>query len=62
MREKLEQRLQELRVEHESGQKMLVELNARQTELSATLMRISGAILVLEELIEPSREGVQGAG
>jgi prefoldin subunit 5 len=52
MRERLEQRLQELRAEYESGQKMLADLEARQEELRNTLMRISGAILVLEEELE----------
>ena len=49
MKEQLEQRLQELKAEHESGQKMLTDLRARQAELHDTLLRISGAILVLEE-------------
>lgn len=52
MRERLEQRLQELKAEYESGQKMLADLEARQQELRNTLMRISGAILVLEEELE----------
>ncbi len=52
MREQLEQRLKELKAEYESGQKMLAELEARQEELHNTLMRISGAVLVLEEELE----------
>ena len=49
MKERLEQRLQELKAEYESGQQMLADLESRQAELRATLMRISGAIQVLEE-------------
>lgn len=49
MRERLEQRLAELKAEYESGQKMLADLEARRAELKNTLLRISGAVLVLEE-------------
>lgn len=51
MREQLEQRLSELRAEHQKGQQMLAELEAKQAELHQTLLRISGAIQVLEELL-----------
>jgi hypothetical protein len=56
MREKMEQRQKELKAEFESGQKMLVDLEARQTSIRETLLRISGAIQVLEETL------AQGAG
>ena len=49
MKEQLEQRLKELKTEFESGQKALAELENRQGDLRNTLMRISGAIQVLEE-------------
>ena len=49
MREQLTQRLAELKAEYESGQKMLAELEAKQANLRETLLRISGAIQVLEE-------------
>ncbi len=51
MRDKLEQRLKELKAEYETGQKMLADLEARQSELRHTLLRISGAVQVLEELL-----------
>jgi hypothetical protein len=51
MRERLEQRVTELRAEQQRGQQMLAELEARQAELRQTLLRISGAIQVLEELL-----------
>lgn len=52
MRERLEQRLQELRGEFETGQRMLGELEQQRLGLEKTLLRISGAIQVLEEELE----------
>ena len=51
MREQIEQRLQELRNEYEAGQKILSELGTRQANMQETMLRISGAIQALEELI-----------
>jgi ABC-type transporter Mla subunit MlaD len=56
MKDKLEQRLQELKSEFESGQTMLSDLEAQQANLKTTLLRISGAIQVLEELLSDDRE------
>ena len=44
------QRLQELKTEYDTGQKQLTMLEARAADLRNTLLRISGAIQVLEEL------------
>lgn len=52
MKEQLQQRLQELRVELDSGHKMLAELKSREDSLTNSLLRISGAIQVLEELLD----------
>lgn len=49
MRERLEERLGELHSEFESGQKKLAELETQARSLRETLLRISGAIQVLEE-------------
>lgn len=49
MKEQLQQRLKELKVEFESGQKMLADLENRQANLRSSLLRITGAIQVLEE-------------
>jgi predicted nuclease with TOPRIM domain len=49
MRERLEQRLKVLKAEFEAGQKMLTELEAKQASVRETLMRINGAIQVIEE-------------
>ena len=49
MREQLEERLTALRAEYESGQKLLADLDQRAATLRETVLRISGAIQVLEE-------------
>lgn len=51
MRTKLEERLQELRSELESGRALLEEMETKKANLQSTLLRISGAIQVLEELL-----------
>ena len=56
MRQQLEQRLAQLKAEFEAGQKMLADLQARQSELQNTLLRISGAIQVIEELLAKETE------
>ena len=49
MKEQLEKRLKELKTEFESGQKLLADLESRAANLRNMLIRISGAIQVLEE-------------
>ena len=49
MKEQLQNRLDRLRDEFEKGQQSLTELENQQTALRQTLLRISGAIQVLEE-------------
>jgi predicted nuclease with TOPRIM domain len=56
MREQLEKRLKELAAEFEAGQKMVAELEARQANLRNTLVRISGAIQVLQEELGKQEE------
>ena len=56
MQEQLKQRLNELKAEYESGQQVLAELEAKQANLKETLLRISGAIQVLEEELARSTE------
>jgi hypothetical protein len=51
MKEQITRRLEELRAEFEVGQTMLAELDARQMNLKNSLLRIGGAIQVLEELV-----------
>ncbi|MFN7931259.1 MAG: hypothetical protein U0Y68_25685 [Blastocatellia bacterium] len=52
MREKLEERLSTLTTEFRAGQEMLADLETRQANLRLTLARISGAMQVLEELLQ----------
>lgn len=67
MHEAIESRLAELRAERERGEEMLAELQQRQAALRDTLLRIHGAIQVLEELAEaggadvPSGPGIAAA-
>ena len=49
MQAQLTQRLADLKAEYQAGQKMLAELEAKKNEVRETLLRISGAIQVLEE-------------
>jgi hypothetical protein len=56
MRKELQQRLQSLKSEYEAGQKMMAELEAKQANLRDTLLRISGAIQVLEEALSEANE------
>ena len=49
MKEQLEQRLEALKTEYEAGQKMLADLETRKATLRETLLRIAGAIQVLDE-------------
>lgn len=61
MKEQMEKRLKDLKAEFESGQKMLTDLEIKQANLRNTLLRISGAVQVLEEELaktnEPSGNG-----
>jgi ABC-type Fe3+-hydroxamate transport system substrate-binding protein len=59
MRDQAERRIAELRDEQNKGQQLLAELDGRAAELRQTLLRISGAIQVLEELI--AHDGATGS-
>ncbi len=59
MKEQLEERLQALKSEYESGQRLLSELELKQANLRDTLLRISGAIQVLEELLGEAADDVE---
>ena len=49
MKQQLQQRLQQLKTEFESGQQVLAELEEKRANIQNTLLRIQGAIQVLEE-------------
>lgn len=55
MHKQLIHRLAQLRAEYEAGQKMLAELDAKRQEIRDTMLRISGAIQVLEELAQAAQ-------
>ena len=52
MKAKLEKRIEELQTEFELGQKMLAETEAREANLRTSLLRISGAIQELQDVIK----------
>jgi len=52
VREQIKNRIASLRAEYRTGQEILAELEAREAGLKLTLTRISGAIQVLEELLQ----------
>ena len=56
MKEQIEARLRELHEQFNAGQMAMTEIDRKQEELRATLLRIGGAIQVLEELLGKSRE------
>jgi hypothetical protein len=56
MRAQLQKRLEELKAEFDAGQQMLNELETKRENLRQTLLRISGAIQVLEEELAKTPE------
>jgi len=52
MKEKLEKRLEELQTEFELGQKMLAETEAKEANLRTSMLRISGAMQELQDVIK----------
>lgn len=51
MREQLEKRLAELKAEYEAGEKLALEYESKLANLRTTMLRISGAVQVLEETL-----------
>lgn len=61
MNDQVQSRLESLREEYEAGQARLRELERQQAQLTDTMLRISGAIQVLEELlVEEARRPSDG--
>ena len=52
MHEQLQKRLAELKQEYRAGQLQMSELETQQTRLRETMLRIRGAIQVLEEVLK----------
>ncbi|MEW5818324.1 MAG: hypothetical protein AB1798_23415 [Spirochaetota bacterium] len=57
MQEQLQTRLKALKKEFETGKARLQELEMQHSRLSETLLRICGAIQVLEELLTKANPG-----
>ncbi len=55
MRDQIEERLRILKAEFRSGQELMAELQTKQNNVVNTLVRISGAMQVLEELLKPEQ-------
>lgn len=62
MRKQLKERLQSLKSEFAVGQQKLAELEAQEANLRNTLLRISGAIQVLEEELGQTESPAPAAG
>lgn len=60
MAEGFKKRLEELKQEFEKGQQQLETLDKQRAELRDTLLRISGAIQVLEEEIRKEEDKEEG--
>lgn len=54
----IEQRLSQLKQEYSEGQKMMAEWESKMANLEKTMLRISGAIQALEELLT-AQEGME---
>jgi predicted nuclease with TOPRIM domain len=59
MREQMQARLEELRKELEAGQAELQKVEMQRTYLHETVLRIGGAVQVLEELLTQQPQGQQ---
>ncbi len=57
MKTELEARLKELKEEYRKGQERLLVLDQETTNLSNTMLRISGAIQVIDELLSDDASG-----
>ena len=62
MQDQITSRLEELKQEYSRGQTRLQELEIQMAALRETMLRISGAIQVLEELSAGGDEGESGGG
>ena len=61
MGQRLEERLAALKAGYDKGQTRIRQLEGELTSLRETILRISGAILVLQELLAPATAGPSDA-
>jgi len=62
MKDQLKGRLKDLSAEFQLGQKLLADLEGKTTHIRSSLLRISGAIQVLEELLNEEHAREREAG
>ena len=62
MKDQIRERLAQLQSERDAGEKMLAEIDAKRQNLTATLLRIDGAMQVLRELLDNEKNGAIGDG
>ena len=60
MREELQRKLEELKKDFSAGQARLADLQNQEASLNQQLLRISGAIIVLQELIDQAQPDGKG--
>jgi hypothetical protein len=60
MKNRVEKRLSELRAEFDCGQRVAAELELKQANVRNTLLRITGAIQALEELLKEADQPDRG--
>jgi predicted nuclease with TOPRIM domain len=60
MKEQIQRRLEELKKEYETGQARLRELETETAYVRETMLRISGAIQVIQEMLDDSNEQEKG--
>lgn len=60
VRERLEKRLNELKAELEAGERLLADITTKQSSLQSSLLRISGAIQVLQEVLASGGDSSRG--
>lgn len=61
MTDPITERLKTLQAEADAGQKLLADLDARRAALTTTLLRIEGAIQVLQELSSGAQRDEAGS-
>jgi predicted nuclease with TOPRIM domain len=62
MKEQLQKRLEELRAEYEKGKSTLQELEEKTANVRSMMLRLSGAIQVLQEELERADPGSASGG
>ena len=62
MRERIEARRAQLQTEYDRGQAMLQQMDRERAHLEQTLLRIAGALQILNELAAEEVEGVDDGG